>query len=257
VKIATYNAASVRARLPRLIEWIDANEPDVLAIQETKVENHLFPREEFESRGYQLALNGQKSWNGVCLLSKRPLTNVRTHFDDPFMPQDARVISANVDGIEIVNTYVPNGNTVGSEKWTYKLAWLDHFSEFVRERYTADAPLLWLGDINIAPKANDVYDSQKVFRGVGHHPDEFARLDRILDFGLADLYRQFYPDVRQYTYWDFTVPNAVGRGQGWRIDHIYASEPIANLCSDVAIDVEARLKEKPSDHTFVLATFDL
>ena len=257
VKVTTYNAASVRARMPRLLEWIDTNEPDILAIQETKVENHVFPESEFRDRGYEIAVNGQKSWNGVCILSKRPLTNVRIGFDDPFLPNDARVISADVDGIEIVNTYVPNGNTVGSEKWSYKLAWLDHFRTFLDDRYSASQPLIWLGDINIAPKPIDVYDSAKVLNGVGHHPDEFSRLDRIVDFGLTELYRSFYPDVRQFTFWDFTLPKAVERGLGWRIDHIYTTADLTNRALDVSIDIEARLREKPSDHTFVTATFDL
>ena len=134
VKICTYNAASVRARLPRLLEWLDQNEPDVVAIQETKVENDKFPVEEFEARGYELALNGQKSWNGVCFLSRLPIENVQIGFGDELMPQDARVISATISGIEIINTYVPNGNTVGSEKWEYKMAWLERFARLLRER---------------------------------------------------------------------------------------------------------------------------
>lgn len=257
MKICTYNAASVRARLPRLVEWLDANEPDVVAIQETKVENDKFPVEEFEARGYELALNGQKSWNGVCLLSRLPIENVQIGFGDELMPQDARIISATISGIEIINTYVPNGNTVGSEKWEYKMAWLERFARLLRERYSPQAPVIWLGDINIAPTGIDVYESERKLGMVGHHPDEFSRLDRIVDFGLTDTYRHLYPSEVEYTFWDFTVPRAVDRKLGWRIDHIYVTEQLVPLVKDVEIDVAARKLEKPSDHTFVTARLDL
>jgi len=257
VKICTYNAASVRARLPRLLEWLDQNEPDVVAIQETKVENDKFPVEEFEARGYELALNGQKSWNGVCFLSRLPIENVQIGFGDELMPQDARVISATISGIEIINTYVPNGNTVGSDKWVYKMAWLERFARLLRERYSPLAPVIWLGDINIAPTGIDVYESERKLGMVGHHPDEFSRLDRIVDFGLTDTYRHLYPTEVEYTFWDFTVPRAVDRKLGWRIDHIYVTEQLVPLVKDVEIDVAARKLEKPSDHTFVTARLDL
>lgn len=257
MRIATYNAASVRARLPRVLEWLEENEPDILAIQETKVEDDKFPREEFEALGYELALNGQKAWNGVATLSRTPIDAVIRGFEDELMPSDARLITIQTSGLTIVNTYVPNGNTVGSDKWTYKLAWLDRFRRFLRERFSPSAPLIWLGDVNIAPTPLDVYDSPKLLGSVGHHPDEFSRLAGILEFGLVDCYRALNPDERAYTFWDFTVPRALDRGLGWRIDHIYATPEVASLCREVQIDFDARRKEKPSDHTFVTATFDL
>lgn len=257
MKIATFNAASIRARLPLTLDWLAENEPDILAVQETKVEDDKFPVGDFEDLGYHVAIHGQKSWNGVCLLSRSPLSNVRTGFDDDLMPTDCRIITAEVDGIQIINTYVPNGNTVGSEKWVYKMAWLERFARFLRERYRSDEPLIWLGDINVARFPEDVFDSAKMLGGVGHHPDEFSRLDAILDFGLSDMFRKFTQGPGHYTFWDFTVPNGFKRNIGWRIDHIYATEPIANLCLDCEIDREARQRERPSDHTFVTAQFDL
>lgn len=255
MKIATFNAASVRARLPLLIEWLAENEPDVLAIQETKVEDHIFPRDPFEDLGYHLALHGQKAWNGVALLSRSPIENVQTGFGDELMPTDCRIISAEIDGIAIVNTYVPNGNTVGSDKFLYKLKWLERFDTYLHQRYRPDELVIWLGDINIAPKPIDVYNSPKMLGGVGHHPDEFSRLARIVDFGLTDVFRQYNANEGQYTFWDFTIPRSVDRNLGWRIDHIYATAALAATCRDCTIDVGARKLEKPSDHTFVVAEF--
>ncbi len=255
MKIATYNAASVRARLPLLVEWLAENEPDVLAIQETKVEDDKFPRDEFEELGYEIAVHGQKSWNGVALLSRIPLTNVRAGFGDELMPVDARIISASIAGMQIINTYVPNGNTVGSDKWDYKLKWLERFYRFVREDFDLNRPLVWLGDINVAPNPEDVYDSPRLLNGVGHHPDEFVRLAKILELGFTDLFRLYEPGGSHYTFWDFTIPNGVKRNLGWRIDHIYANSIAAQRCTRCWIDRDARLLERPSDHTFVLADF--
>ena len=257
MKIATYNAASIRARLPLTLDWLAENEPDVLAIQETKVEDDKFPLSDFEDLGYHVAIHGQKSWNGVALLSRSPLQNVRTGFGDDLFPTDCRITSADIDGIPVINTYVPNGNTVGSEKFEYKLAWMDRFAKYLRERYRPDEPLIWLGDINVARKPEDVYDSPKLLGGIGHHPDEFARLDTILDFGLIDTFRMFTTEGGNYTFWDFTVPNGFKRNIGWRIDHIYATEVLASLCKECVIDRDARTRERPSDHTFVTATFNL
>ena len=257
MKIATYNAASVRARLPLLIEWLAENEPDVLAIQETKVEDHKFPREEFEDLGYELALHGQKSWNGVALLSRQPMSSVKQGFTDPLMPIDARIITATIGDVQIINTYVPNGNTVGSDKWEYKMRWLDAFARYLHSEFDWNRPLIWLGDINIAPTPDDVYDSPKMLNGVGHHPDEFVRLDRLVRLGLTDVFRTFESGPGHYTFWDFTIPNGVKRNLGWRIDHIYANSAIANRCTACWIDREARTLERPSDHTFVVADFDL
>ncbi len=228
----------------------------MLGIQETKVEDDKFPRAEFEELGYELALNGQKAWNGVALLSKHPMTDISKGFGDPEMPEDARIVAATINGIRMINTYVPNGNTVGSEKWEYKMKWLEKFSDYVSAQ-DSSLPLLWMGDINVAPQPHDVFDSAKMLGNVGHHPDEFSRLTKIVSHGLIDLFRLFNFDAGHYTFWDFVVPAALQRGIGWRIDHIYTTENLAEKCTSCIIDVEARKREKPSDHTFVIADFDL
>jgi exodeoxyribonuclease-3 len=252
MKIATYNAASVRARLPRLTEWLAENQPDLIAVQETKVENDKFPRAEFEEMGYHLALHGQKAWNGVAFLSKEPMTDVVTGFPDGELSEDARIIAGTFQGIRIINTYVPNGNTVGSEKWAYKMAWLEKFADYIGS-IPQGTPLIWMGDINIAPQPHDVYDSPKLLGGVCHHRDEFARLSSVLSYGLIDLFRLNEFGGGHYSYWEFTIPGAVDRGIGWRIDHIYATEDLAESCHRCFIDVPPRKLEKPSDHTFVVA----
>jgi exodeoxyribonuclease-3 len=257
MKVVTFNAASVRARLPLLVEWIAENEPDILAIQETKVEDDKFPRAEFEELGYEIALHGQKSWNGVATLSRSPIQNVRTGFMDEMMPTDARIVTCEIDGIQVINTYVPNGNTVGSDKFEYKLRWMDRFRRFLDEHFRPDQPLIWLGDINVAPTPDDVYDSKRLYGGVGHHPDEMSRLATIVDFGLTDVFRKFTQEGGHYTFWDFTLPRGVDRNLGWRIDHIYVTEPLVSLCTSCTIDRAARGLPKPSDHTFVIAEFDL
>lgn len=253
MKVATFNAASVRARLPVLVEWLAEVEPDVLAIQETKVEDEKFPRSEFEDLGYHIAVHGQKAWNGVAILSRSPIQDVRSGFMDEMMPTDARIISAEIDGIRIINTYVPNGSAVGSDKFVYKLGWLDRFARFLPEQFRADQPLIWLGDINIAPTSDDLYDHRKFYGSVGHHPDEISRLETILQFGLTDLFRLKTEGPGHYTFWDFTLPRGVDRNLGWRIDHIYGTPSIVERLVDCTIDRGPRKWPKPSDHTFVIA----
>ena len=256
MRVATYNAASVRARLPLIVEWLAENEPDILAIQETKVEDDKFPRDDFEELGYHVALHGQKSWNGVATLSREPIQNPTIGFGDEMWPNDARILTSEIDGVTYINTYVPNGNQVGSEKFDYKLRWLDRFALMIRQRFQPDQPLIWLGDINIAPKPEDVYDSRKFYGGVGHNPEEFTRLDRILEFGLTDTFRSLHSGPGYYSYWDFVIPRGVERNLGWRIDHIYATAPLMARLTSCTIDKDARSLPKPSDHTFVVADFE-
>lgn len=256
MKVATFNANSVRARLPIILNWLDDHEPDVLAIQETKVDDASFPVADFEDAGWSVAIHGQKSYNGVALVTRNPLPNVRTGFGDPVMPEDCRIIAAEFGGVAVVNTYVPNGSSVGSEKFAYKLQWLARFKNYLCERFKPSGQVLWLGDINIAPTPDDVFDSPKHFGGVGHHPDEFAALAAITDWGLTDLFRKFTQGAGHYTFWEFVIPRAYERNLGWRIDHMYATEPLAERCKWCEVDRAPRELDRPSDHTFVVAEFD-
>ncbi len=256
MRIATFNAASLRARLSILLDWLESTQPDVLGIQETKVEDDKFPAEEFEAIGYHCTFNGQKSYNGVCFLSLEAPTEVTKGFQDPVFPEDARLIAARFGDIQIINTYVPNGTSVGSEKFDYKLRWLERFNQFVRQRYTPAGNVIWMGDINIARHPEDVYDSKKVLGGVGHNPKEFERLDAILEWGLTDLFRIKNSSEDQFTYWEFFIRSSLDKNIGWRIDHIYGTDSIAKRLIDCYIDKEPRLRERPSDHTFVIADIE-
>lgn len=255
MRIATFNANSIRARLEIVLDWLEANQPDVLAIQETKVVDSDFPAKSFEDAGYHVAFHGQKSYNGVALASKTPLEDVRFGFEDPLWWDDCRILAARVNGIAIIDTYVPNGTQVGSDKFEYKLRWLERFGKMLAERFSPSDPVVWLGDINIAPTDDDVFDPVKMKGSVCFHPEEKQRLAQIVDWGLTDTFRMFTQGPGHYTYWEFFIQQAFAKNLGWRIDHIYATAPLAKKCKSCVIDKGPRGLEKPSDHTFVMAEF--
>jgi len=257
VKIATFNVNSIRQRMPIVLDWLAEHEPDILAIQETKVEDGKFPREELEAEGWHVEIHGQKSLNGVAIISREAPETVRIGFEDPVFPDDARIIIGQYGPLSVINTYVPNGTQVGSDKFDYKLRWLARFRQMILERYRPTDLVVWLGDINIAPTRDDVYDSSRFYGKVGHHPDEFRGLDAIRAWGWEDCFRKFTQGPGHYTYWDYYIIPAFERNQGWRIDHIYASPALAALCSACEVDRFPRGREKPSDHTPVWAEFDI
>ena len=254
MKIATFNANSIRVRLEIVLEWLAEHDPDVLALQETKCEDAVFPVAPFEEAGYHVVLHGQKTYNGVALISKIPPTEVRYGLGDPTWPDDKRILAATYDGVRVLNTYVPNGTKVGSEKFQYKLDWLDRMrDEIAGEMRGRD--FIWLGDINVAPTSDDVFDSSRMLGGVCHHPEEMARLAKIIELGLTDCFRKFTKGPGHYSYWEFFVRSAFEKNLGWRIDHIYASPSLAERCQRCEIDKKPRSLERPSDHTFVFAEF--
>jgi len=258
MKIATFNCNSVRQRQDIILDWLAEFEPDVLSLQEIKCVDEQFPREPFEENGWHVESFGQKSYNGVALISRQPLTQVQRGlglFQPTERECDRRVIAATLSGVRVINTYVPNGTRVGTDKWVYKLAWLERFREFLAAEMARFPNIVWMGDINIAPTPDDVYEPARHLGGVGHHPEEFVRLSSILELGLTDLFRHLTPGPGHYTYWDFFLPNAVKRGLGWRIDTLYGTAPMLARLEECTIDVAPRLLVKPSDHTFVLGTF--
>jgi exodeoxyribonuclease III len=250
--IATWNVNSVRARIEHLKTWLASAQPDVAVLQETKVEDGLFPLKDVEEAGYHAVIHGQKSYNGVAILSKKPVESVSMGYL-PDWPTDCRVIRCVVDGVAIINTYVPNGNAVGNEKWQYKMKWLESFSEFAAMVGSMDDPMVWLGDINIAPTEFDVFESKKHLGDVGHHPDEFARLAAIKEKGWTDCFRKFTEGGEHYTFWDYRARGSFSRNLGWRIDHIYTTPALTDRVSRCWIDKEPRGWEKASDHCPVLA----
>ncbi len=256
MKFATFNANSMRARLPILLDWLKRERPDILCLQETKVQDQDFPLEPFVQCGYHAAFRGQKSYNGVAILSKSPLQDLRL---DLFKEGDeqARFISGTIDGISIINVYVPQGFQVDSDKFQYKLTWLQTLYDHISNRYNAGAPLLVAGDFNVALEDRDVYDPDGFRGGVGFHPEEQALMEKFFQWGLVDIFRKHTPDPNHYTFWDYRIPNGLKRNMGWRIDYIMGTAPLAEKSSSIWIDVHARALKKPSDHTFVVMTLAL
>lgn len=257
-KIATFNVNSIRSRLEQVLAWLDREAPDVLALQETKVQDHEFPASAFGDHGYHIVYRGQKSHAGVALATREVPHHVSFGLDDGGEPDEARLIAARVRGLEIVNVYVPQGREVESPHFAYKLEWLQRLRGYLERHYTPATPLLWVGDLNVAPEETDVHDPKALRNHVDFHPDARAALQMVCAWGLVDVFRQQHPgEPGHYTYWDYRVRNAVQRNIGWRIDHIMATEPLAARCTRAWIDVEARRAERPSDHTLLVAEFDL
>jgi exodeoxyribonuclease-3 len=257
MKVATYNANSIRARLPIILAWLAKEQPDLLCIQETKVQESEFPPDEIRAAGYHVVFRGQKAYAGVAVISREPLQDVVFGFDDGGEPDEARLIRARYDGIFVVNTYVPQGQSVDSPQFQYKLEWLGRLRRLFERHYSPADPILWMGDFNVAPEPIDVHNPEGLKNHVDFHPLARQALERVREWGWVDLLRKFHPDERIYTFWDYRVRGAIERGLGWRVDHIWATRPLAEKCTRCWVDMEPRLADKPSDHTVLAAEFAL
>jgi len=256
-KIATFNANSIRSRIPLVHAWLSRNQPDVLCIQETKVQDQDFPKEAFAEVGYQVVFRGQKASAGVAIATREAPQEVSFGLDSD--PRDeARLIRATVHGIPIVNTYVPQGRSPDSEWFTYKLEWLARLRDYFARHFSPDKALLWCGDFNVAPEEIDVHNPKRLKNHVDFHPQARAALERIREWGFVDVFRRHHPgEGGQYTFWDYRVRQALEKNLGWRVDHIWATRPLAERSVAAWIDRAARKEEKPSDHTFLIAEFEL
>lgn len=255
MQIATFNANSVRARLPVLTGWLEREKPDLLCLQETKVRNEDFPAAEFESCGYHVVFRGQKSYNGVAVAGREPFDVIRRDLFEEGDEQ-ARFLEVRCRDFTLINVYVPQGFEVGSEKFAWKLRWLEGLYSYIAGFHDPASPLVVAGDFNVALTPDDVYDPEHFAEKVAFHPDEQALVRRLLDWGLTDLFRKHTGGPGHYTFWDYRIPNAVKRNLGWRIDYILATEPVAVRSRAVRVDRDARLLPKPSDHTFLTAELD-
>ena len=255
LKVATFNANSVRARQGIILDWLAREAPDGLCLQETKVQDKDFPVKSFEAAGYDVVFRGQKSYNGVAVASRLPLSDLRVDLSGDGSDEEARFISARIGSLSLINVYVPQGYAVGTHRFEKKLAWLRDLLDHLRSAYNPEAPLVITGDFNVAHDARDVHDPESMDGQVCFHPEERAILQEILDWGLVDLLRKHEPEGGVYTYWDYRIPNGVKRNLGWRIDYILATPPLVQTSVNVRIDRDARLLEKPSDHTFLWAEF--
>lgn len=247
MRIATYNINGIKARLPRVLEWLDEAQPDVVCFQEIKSEDTPFPRLEIEERGYHLETHGQKGFNGVAILSKHPLEDVKRGLPGDDEDVQARYIEATVKGIRIGGLYLPNGNPSPGPKYDYKLAWMDRLIAHTRALLATEQPFLLIGDYNVCPQAIDVYDPK------GWADDALFRLEtrkkfrELLWLGLTDAVRAFQSDGHAYTFWDYQA-GAWAKDNGLRIDHLLLSPQVADLVKDVGIDRKVRGREKASDH---------
>ncbi|HSW70781.1 MAG TPA: exodeoxyribonuclease III [Gammaproteobacteria bacterium] len=253
-KIASWNVNSLRIRLPQVIDWLAKEKPDVLAIQETKVLDDLFPLQALQETGYQVVFNGQKTYNGVALLSKHPLTDI-TKTLPHLNPDEKRVLGASLGKLRIWNVYVPNGESLTSDKYRHKLAWLDHINAFFAQELLTYPELIVLGDFNIAPEPCDVHGHLlRKGSGLVSHPER-TKLHSLFELGLKDCYRLHHPDSKTFSWWDYRL-NAFKRNLGLRIDLILSSQAMASKCLSSDIDKTARGAERPSDHAPVIAEFD-
>ena len=253
--IATWNVNSLRVRLQQLKDWLAANPVDVVALQETKLPDADFPREEMESLGMRVVYSGQRTYNGVAILSRQEPADVVAGIPG-FEDEQRRVIAATVSGVRVIDVYVPNGQVVGSEKFEYKLRWLEALRGYVATELARHPRLVVLGDYNIAPEDRDVHDP-KAWEGSVHVSEpERAALRALQECGLADCFRLFDQPEKSFSWWDYRMM-AFRRNAGLRIDLILASAELAKKCGESRIDKAPRRLERPSDHTPVLAAFDI
>ena len=257
--IASWNVNSVRTRLDHVLAWLQSHQPDLLCLQETKVDDPLFPQTAFESIGYRVSFHGQKSYNGVALISRTPLDDVRCGFigelpGDPEageLGEQKRVISALLDGVRVVNLYVPNGSSLTSDKYPYKLKWLNCLKRYREAAQERDEPLCIVGDFNIGMEARDIHDPERLTGGIMASDAERTALKEALGEGMVDVFRAFEPDAGHWSWWDYRS-GAWNRDSGWRIDHIYLSEDLLDLARSCVIHKQERGKEQPSDHAPVV-----
>jgi exodeoxyribonuclease-3 len=240
--------------MEQILDWLARERVDVLGVQETKVQDEDFPEEPIREAGYHVAYRGQKAHAGVAIISREKPEDVAYGFDDE---SDApRLIRAVYRGIPVVNTYVPQGRSPDSEHFQYKLEWFARLRELFEGQYAPDDPLLWMGDFNVAPEPIDIYDPKGKANHVDFHPEARAALEQVKDWGFVDVFRRHHPDEEgQYTYYDYRARDPIERGVGWRVDHVWATEPLAETSTAAWIDLDARRAERPSDHTFLVAEF--
>lgn len=249
--IATWNVNSVKIRLEQVTQWMQTHAVDVLALQETKITDEQFPREHFEALGYHLSFSGQKSYNGVAVISRYPLSDVVMDIDFIQDPQ-RRILAVTVEGIRLLNLYVPNGSHVGSDKYHYKLSWLDGIYHYLKKQLEQCPHVAVVGDFNIAPDDHDVHDPDLWEGSILVSPKEREAYQRLLSLGLYDGFRHMKPNEREYSWWDYRA-GSFHRNHGLRIDHMLMTGSLMTQCSDLFIDKIARKHPRPSDHAPVLA----
>jgi len=258
MKIATWNVNSIRSRLEQVIGWLQTNSVDVLCLQETKVIDQDFPQQPFLDIGYNCYISGQKSYNGVAIFSRLPMTDIHRGFipilgDEKVgeFDEQKRLITGIIDDIQIINIYVPNGSEVGSDKYNYKLTWLKLLREYLKISLEKSPNLCLCGDFNIAPDDRDIYNPKAFKNKIMASPDERQALQEIIELGLNDAFRKFTSEGGYFSWWDYRT-GGFAQNRGWRIDHHYLSVSLGDRAKSCIIDKTPRSLAKPSDHTPVI-----
>src|SRR5580700_4674845 len=229
MKIATYNVNSIRRRLPIVLDWMAIHKPDVMCLQETKVQDQDFPVDALRDVGYHATFRGMKGYNGVATLTRQKPERILHGLHEGADNEDVRVLQTVVEGIPIINSYVPQGYSISSEKYAFKLDWFQRIRRYFEAQLDPEKPAIWLGDLNVAPEPIDVYHPERRVNDVDFHIDARTAYKAAVSWGFIDVFRKLHPDRVQYTYWDF-FRKAFERNFGWRIDHILATAPQADRC---------------------------
>jgi exodeoxyribonuclease-3 len=254
MKIAAWNVNSVRARLDRLVDWLKSAQPDVLCLQELKCTDADFPMEAVREAGYHAAVHGQKTYNGVAILAKTEPTDVVRGLSDGVDDSHSRLIAATVNGVRVLSVYAPNGQEVGSEQYEYKLRWYGRLRRYLDTRHKPGEPLVLGGDWNVAPEDIDTWDPALWEGQTLFTKRERAALQELCAFGLTDTFRKLHPNEQRFSWWDYRML-AFPKNKGLRIDHIFATAPLAERLVAADVDREARKGKQPSDHAPVWAEF--
>ncbi len=253
-KIVTWNVNSINARLDRLLAFLGRESPDYLCLQELKCTEDNYPFEAITKVGYQSAVFGQKTYNGVAILTKKPVTVSAKNFGDGHSDDSARFLSVESDGLTVISAYIPNGQSVGSEKYLYKLEWLSRAKQFLEQNYKQSDKIVLVGDFNVAPDDRDVHDPRAWYEQILCSTKERQALAALVSFGFVDTLRMHHGDEKIFTWWDYRELSFV-KNKGLRIDMIYATPSMAMRCTSVRVDRDERKGEKPSDHAPVIAEF--
>ncbi len=257
MKLATFNVNSIRKRLPVVKRWLNTHAPDVLCLQETKVQDAEFPERELAATGYHVRFWGMKGYNGVALCTRREPEWIAFGFGKGAHAGEPRFLHAVVDGITIINTYVPQGFQIGHPRYQYKLDWLKRLRRYFARHLSPEAPAIWCGDMNVAPEALDVHHPDKHLTHVCFHHEARKAYRQTVNWGFEDVFRRLYPDRQQFTFWDYRQPSALKANRGWRLDHILATRSLAQRCTAVHVDINPRKGKTPSDHTVLWAEFSV
>lgn len=254
LKLASWNVNSLKVRLDQVLQWLDSTQVDILALQETKLIDEQFPTQIFQERGFHVVFSGQKTYNGVAIISKYPIEDVVTDIPELIDPQ-RRILAATIAGIRLINLYIPNGAAVGTDKYAYKLMWLEKVTAFIKQQLSCYPKLSVVGDFNIAPEDRDVHSPEEWTGCVLVSPEERQAFAECIALGLKDSFRNFDQDPQLFSWWDYRAAS-FRRNRGLRIDHILLSDALNANCIESSIDVEPRRSERPSDHAPVWVTLN-